>query len=585
MSVYKGNAQLQLDNVGSKRWFALRTEDAVGISNGDKAGWQLAPGASVTLHFETGTSGATPPGAVDAALELRVYYETGTGTLVRTLYSGTTAPADGSTYAFFGTSDGTAGGSPRAGTLRLYIRAQRTAIVAYDRNSDGTGGSGGTADITDQGVLQVGCNVDDIAVQAYPAGATFAYTQAGEAVTVTATHTQRFADTNVETVAIDALDGVAVQTTGSSVEVGAGTTAQNFTVNDTNFDAASKSYGAEFRVVGNSGLTPTSGAIPWTYLLDNGANVEANGLKMRRQSFYNVDPRFTLRNGAGSNGYHFQKGLPLAFESTAHDAGYQMLASDLGHAASQVVNARSEAVNGLGYTLTSTSVTNGAVTSISGTTALSDGLNGMTALVEVCPNGKPGGNFGLLLDITSPAGADDPAYITNPSGTILVLADDPSLGLRVESGDPATPDDHWRIGLQMVVGMAASRRTKVNGVVGKTRLAIDSGTGKFLVGSFNAALARLETLASDGITWEYTTTPHLFATAVSPGDALLNLYTFSAATTAQWGANRGGYFVDGGAEIGGVYKGGGGKVDSLGIANMHSSPLTGLKIGPFFDRR
>jgi hypothetical protein len=295
---------------------------------------------------------------------------------------------------------------------------------------------------------------------------------------------------------------------------------------------------------------------------------KVDDLTLRYVGRVTVDPRVTLKAGDGSNGFHFQKGLPTAFESSAHDASYQMQVYDLGHATAQVVNARGEARNGLGYTITSTSAINGAVTSTSGTTAASDGLDGMTALVEICPNGKPGGNYNLLLDITSPSDIDDPAYIVNPTGVILTLADDPSLNLRVEAGDPSTPDMHWVIGRPMVVGMAPTRRTKANGVIELFRKAVDSGTGKFSVGSFNYALGRLETLASDGVTWEYVEKPHLFSTAVSPGDAWLNLFTFAAETTAQWGANRGGYFVQGGAEIGGVYKAGGGKVDSLGIAGL-----------------
>lgn len=263
--------------------------------------WEIDAGASVTLRFRwtdvPGAIGLTPndPNKV----YLIAYYETGTGTVVRTFANGT-AVANNSTYTFHGTNTGQSGGSPRCGTLRLYVRAVKDdstgGLNDYDTNSDAAGAN------ANPGALRVNMLVSNLAVNAYPAGSTFAYGPAGdEIITLTSTHTQRYADRNVETYRIDALENAVVQSNGTIKEIGTTSTAQTFTANNT-FDDAAKSYGKKFTVTGNSILVPTE---KWTLPKANGVNVTQSGTDaVERQSFYNVDPRISIVGTVLSKALH-----------------------------------------------------------------------------------------------------------------------------------------------------------------------------------------------------------------------------------------------------------------------------------------
>lgn len=270
----------------------------------DQPVWELNAGESISLYVDEINANGSRPDNV----ELRIYYETGTGTLVKTVHNG----APGSWTAsplidtFWATDDGTETGIPRAGTLRLYVRMEKTSGLAgtqYDVNSD----SGGTGGVTwnsfewGQGVLRARAKVSAIAHDGYPAGATYAYGTAGdESAGITVTHTQAFAVRGHEDVRIDALDVTAQQIAGTAKDIGSGTTTgQSFVVNKPNFDDAAKSYGAEIVPVGVAQLVPDSDPnMLWTTFVADDASVEQNGDAVRRQSFFDVDPRWALQNVA-----------------------------------------------------------------------------------------------------------------------------------------------------------------------------------------------------------------------------------------------------------------------------------------------
>lgn len=293
MAVFKGDCSLLIDGgLGNTRRYSLRTENVTGAP-ANRTTWEGNADTSITLYFRNETTGATPPGDADTAFELLVYYETGTGTLIKTLYSGAAPPADGTSYTLHLTANGDSGGGARCGQLRLYIRADRNAIVAYDRNSDNTGGSG-TAGTGDQGCIRSNMLVSDLAVSAYPAGSKFAYgTAADETFTLTATHTQKYADTNNETFDIAVLNSSdSTVESVADLEVGAGTTtAQAFTVDDT-YATGDNNYGFKFTVNNNGSLLTTE---KWTVPVDNGANVTQDGTNaVKRSSFYVVNPDVTF---------------------------------------------------------------------------------------------------------------------------------------------------------------------------------------------------------------------------------------------------------------------------------------------------
>lgn len=285
MAVYTGNAVVIQDIGTGTRQFALRADVGDGTWPKTDLDFELNAGNSIDLYYRTRTTGSLGP-AVANTIILSVYYETGTGTLVRELHNGP-PPGDGTIFTFWATEDGTSGGSPRAGTLRLYVQAIRTHIGTYNINSDDDG---------DQGVIRANGLASNIAVSAYPAGSLFAYGASGdENLTLTATHSQPYAVRGHEHIRIDALDGTDQQIAGDEKDIGSGTTTtQQFAVNS-DFDNAAASYGAEFIPTGVAQLVPDSEPdMLWTTFVDDGTNVEQNGDNVRRQSFYNVDPRLSF---------------------------------------------------------------------------------------------------------------------------------------------------------------------------------------------------------------------------------------------------------------------------------------------------
>jgi hypothetical protein len=291
MAVFKGDASafVTLAIGGTTRRFSLRTVNSDGAPS-DRSTWQVDPGGSVTLYFRTEGTGPDAPTNVI----LRVYYETGTGTVVRTLHSGA-SPSTGTSYTFYGTDTGLVGGSPRAGVVRLFVQAQRTGSTGgtgdYTVNSDGLDTHGALLSDGggDMGALRVRCNCNDLTVSAYPSGSRFAIgPNTDESFTLTLTHTQKYADRNLETVQFRVLTSSdVIIEAGPSQELGTGTSTTAAFVVDMTYPQSNSVYGAEVTSLGNSALLPSE---KWTELVDNGVNLtQVDAFTIRRSSFFNVD--------------------------------------------------------------------------------------------------------------------------------------------------------------------------------------------------------------------------------------------------------------------------------------------------------
>lgn len=280
MANFLGNALVtRAGALGASRSWSLSVVN--NTNTGDKTPWEFAAGSQATLYYATTTAGLTPPDQADV---ITLQVRRSDGSVLKELHNGS-PPASGTSFTVDLTDTGNPGGGERCGELELYVRAVRSGgLGPYDVNSQSNG---------DRGLIRSNAKVTDLAVSAYPAGSTFAYgAAANEQLTLTATHTQPFV-ANQGQLRVDALDGTVVQASGSNQNASGTTTQQSFAANNT-FDDAAKSYGAQLTAVGNTFINPTSGAIPWTTLVDSGANVEQNGTAVRRQSFYNVDPRVYL---------------------------------------------------------------------------------------------------------------------------------------------------------------------------------------------------------------------------------------------------------------------------------------------------
>lgn len=307
MPKYLGNARVVQSSAGSTRSFALRSDQGVdGVGAGDMALHTLPAGGSINLYYRTDTSGITPPAPANTVI-LRVYYETGTGTLVRELHNGS-PPSNGALFTFHATSDGTATGSPRAGTLRLYVQAIRTDIGTYNINSDANGDSGG---------IVAHIKASALAVSAYPAGSMFAFgAAADESLTLTATHTQPFAVRGHEHVRLNVLDALTQQVVGPEQDIGSGTaTSRAFTVN-ADFDPGLKTYGAELVPTGVALWAPDSNpSMLWTQILADAPSVTQNGSGVYRTAFYDVNPDYSLINlSLGQSIYNRLESATHSFE-------------------------------------------------------------------------------------------------------------------------------------------------------------------------------------------------------------------------------------------------------------------------------
>lgn len=260
--------------VASARCFALRTTNtapsctfASGITPSNEAVWQLDAGTCLTFYYFETTGGASPPLAPNK-VAISVALESG-GTNLRVYKDGTGPPdASGTSYQFCATNDGTTTGSPRAGTVRMFIRAIKDNGVGgvgnYNINSDG----GGSPLSFDKGMLRAAMLVQSIGRNAYPAGSTFAYGAAGdESITITSTFTEPFGDIGVERLLSFIVDEATfgIGAGGASVDVDGGSLVQVFVVDQT-FPSTSSPYIAGLEVTGNSGVT----GLKWTLMATTG---------------------------------------------------------------------------------------------------------------------------------------------------------------------------------------------------------------------------------------------------------------------------------------------------------------------------
>jgi len=266
----------------------------------DRAGFELNGGASISFFYRK-VNDTNPPNKV--TIQVR---RDNDGTVIRTYQTLAAEPADGTAFTFFATADGTNATAARAGVYRLYLRTVKddSALNAldYDLDTDGTlttaVGFVGTASFADSGCLR-GNALGSLAVNAYNAGkAKFSYRDnagaANQVITLTATHTQKLGAPSGETARLDFLNAADAQFIAGTTGIDAGTSHQQTVTVGNNFTLALASYGARWLPTGNAAFVPDSGAILWTKAIANGGGTVQDGNNVKRSSFYDIDPRFTI---------------------------------------------------------------------------------------------------------------------------------------------------------------------------------------------------------------------------------------------------------------------------------------------------
>lgn len=358
MATWKGFAKITLADstgLGFRHWvLSTAAGDTFSTAGSNKAIWELAAGASVTIYFRTGTSGTgiAPDAATD--LNLSIYYETGFGTLVRRFHTGA-APADGTAFTIYGTHDGTVGGTPRAGVVQMFIGADRTGSAGgtndYSVNTINGKVSGGSlvgaVTVNDMGAMRVSAIPASIVVSAYPAGATFAFGPAAdEAFTTTLSMTRRYADANIETIRFDVINtGNAVVEAGASQEsnAAADTNPASF-VADLTYPQLAASYGVQVAVVGFSLLLP---AERWTKFVTPGSGLTLPDiLTVRRAAFFNVNPSLTPTLFTSKSNAVNANGVPTGEAENRFFVG-----ADVCYFNTRIANARGEFVDNMAVSL------------------------------------------------------------------------------------------------------------------------------------------------------------------------------------------------------------------------------------------
>lgn len=506
MAVVSRISTLRFDNgLGSFRQWQV-TAAVQDTAEGQGVTWSLAE-----------TSGGTPPGAADTRT-VRFKDPSGAVLVSTTATSGT----------FYFTNDGTSGGSARHGTVIIDIQATKTTVPTYDYETDGspsTAPTGFSATQVDRGYIRGTTTLVESVSNISLGGAQSEPAAYDESLYFRCTlgSSSYIAQALTVTASAGSLSSATNSTTATTRDV----TFAN--VVDDRFNAA---------------LT----TVTWTVTPPNDATtgIAYTAFSSTTDTEIDVDPRLTCS-------HHFQID-DNTFDTSDASSSNSMLSTQSGFLATRFVNSRGVGINGLTVTQTLTPVNPGTAASASSSTATRDSQDGWTDLLSWTAS-KPGGTWNKTLDVTSPLDIELPTYLVSDTASYTMVADDPRLSLRIEAGDPANPGDPWLVGDDLVIGVAAIRFT----TTGSERLEIDTGTCKFTIAKFNPALLRIETLASDKITWEYTQTPYLFSATVSPTDPylFLNYLDFPAAITTQWG-DIGGVFIQGYAEIDGIPKTAGG---------------------------
>ena len=267
--------------VGGGRVFLFANEDAVDFSTAfftcrdtsnplQDLWFEMDAGSSIDLKYLEDTDGLSPPPTA-FTVRLRVRYDHEAASTIITHHLGA-PPANGTIFTFWATDDGTATGTPIAGTLRPFIEVVRDEVVDandYNCNSDGNVVVGSARSCTTiAGFLRSHAICSSVVASSPPAGSHFAYGAASnEDVTITITRTKAFQAISGLTETLRVIDS-----TNSVVETGSATNwdtaashADSFTIDNT-YPNGLATYGSEGVIAGTSALS----TLAWTEWADSG---------------------------------------------------------------------------------------------------------------------------------------------------------------------------------------------------------------------------------------------------------------------------------------------------------------------------
>lgn len=437
MAVLERIATLRLDNgLGAfRQWQATATV------------LDTAAGASVAVAFAE-TSGGVP---FTAPTTIQLIFKDGNGVVIRTI----TAPV--ASQDFFFTANGLSGGGDRCGQVEIVIRVvgNNAGVDPYDVASDGSTNDGVTSytTTTDRGWIRGTTTLIEAISNVALGGAKNQPAEFDESLFVRLTCGA--VSYVARALAVAFSSGALSGNTNSSTAAQRDASFAN--VVDDRFPAALTASVGITVTVPNAALT---GQPDWTHTVTTDDTID-------------VDPRINVQ-------WHLQKDQ-ATFDTSYHDPGFSMLASEVGQVAARFKKRRTAAgVNGLSVTLTADPVAPGSNSVNSSVTATRDAELGWSDLVDIAPTGKPGGTWNVTADVTAPSNADLDSLLVTPTVAILVLAPNPAYAVLCGGGSGVDGQHFVANSDDFVVGGGL-----VNGVTGQ--LLTPSGTPTVTIARQTAA--------------------------------------------------------------------------------------------------
>lgn len=476
-------------------------------------------GQSVTITISNTPSGLTPPvNPSIGGFQLRVFIDAQQlnagptpGGHIRNFALNETAAEQTVTLHF--TNDGTSGGSPRVGTLRMQLFADSQNDPAptnrYLVHSDGASGqvlpAGYSVTQRDQGWVRSGTTVTTIISNQSAGGSKSSPFQYGDQMF----HRVVLGAQAYEAVSVTHTFGPISEAT-SPASAGPNLDKTLTGVVDNRFNATSESRSATV-AAGNSTLTGSAEFYATTLTTDSAT----------------VDPRLTAAHLLQISDPNF--GTPPL---SKNEAGKQRLNADLGYITTNfraargsiAGNAISEGKNGITYSMTlSADIDPTIQKSRTGVvTANAGGEPGWGPTFLVWDSSLPGGGWSKSVSITAPSNITGSAYLLNSTETYTLLASDPRIVVVSGGGASGNEDSHFTPGNNFIAAIAPVR--------------ID--TGKLLdptndsLSEPKAALVRLNTTTGKA---QYLDTGTLTWTNV--GDGAITYFTLVAANLVIPGAD------------------------------------------------
>lgn len=457
-----------------------------------------AAGALVTITLNESVDGITPP---DTANIKRVRLYRDDGVLIREYnqdagFSGT--------IQLYLTDTGLVGGSPRCGTVEIAIYIEVTGLGSGQSETDGSPDTLNTSTL-DRGWIRANTTLVEAVSNVALGGAKSEPAEFDESLYVRLTCGA--ISYVARALAVASSTGGVSGNTNSTTAVQRDATFAN--VVDDRFAAALSTIGWTITVP-NASLT---GLPDWTHTTTTDDDID-------------VDPRIDVQ-------WHLQKDQ-ASFDTSYHDATFNMLASEVGQVAAKFKKRRTAGgINGLSISLVADPTAPGSNSTNSSTTSTRDSEAGWSDLVDVAPTGKPGGVWTVTADVTAPSDADLDTLLVGASQVVTVLAPNPSYAVLCGAGS-GTDLRHFIQGDDFVVGGGL-----VNGITGQ--LLTPSGSPTVIIARQTSA-GKVEYLdaafAWNEIVADEAAYKHLLSTADTfiPGaDVRVYLFYVVAAVGVDWG--------------------------------------------------